>query len=108
MKGEKRRGAFLLACAWVPALFGYADAVFICNGAGQPHDDQFKCRAATINAKFPGAKVEMCSSVGSLGHSTFDDAKATAAAINGYLMYDGPIVSSQVSAWLRVRILLCV
>eukprot|EP00729_Bicosta_minor_P021603 gene21603-120_t len=95
MKGEKRRWAFLLVCAWVPALIGYADAVFICNGSGQPHDNQYKCRAATINAKFPGAQVEMCSSKGSLGHPTFDDAKATAAAVNGHLMYDGPTVGTQ-------------
>lgn len=92
----------------MPALLGYVGADLICNGSGRPHDDQYKCRAADINAKFPGAKVEMCRSIGSLGHSTFDDAKATAAAVNGHLMYDGPTVGTQVSAWLRVRILLCV
>lgn len=84
MKGrggvKSAQAAFALVCTLVPALFGRADAALVCSGSGNVYDSS-GCRAADINAKFPGAKV-VCFNNNYLASNSAANAQATVDAIN--------------------------
>lgn len=108
MKGrggvKSAQAAFALVCTLVPALFGRADAALVCSGSLNVYDRN-GCRAADINAKFPGALLAIpCFHNKYLASTSEANAKATVEAINNiasHALYAAPPILFKVSARAR-------
>lgn len=92
------QAAFVLACAFVLALFGRIDAALTCSVTGSVYDLD-KCWAAEINATFPGARLKGCVMANHLFSASSDDDRNTRDAINNHPLYNGPTITYFVSAW---------